>query len=239
MRTIAIILAGGTGSRCGLDKPKQFFEYEGRTILEYSVEAFHRNAHVDEIWVVANPDFLDETVGFVRRNDWKKVKNVIAGGMERYDSTLNALKAVKVAKNPDETVDFCKILFHDAVRPFVSQRIIDDVCEALENHDAVNVTIPVTDTIITCDNGKMTAVPERRCLQRVQTPQGFRFHVIDEAYRRALQDADFKATDDCGVVFRYCPEIEIFLVEGEETNMKITYKEDLCAGNFGQLQKKS
>ena len=236
MKTIAVILAGGTGSRCGLDKPKQFFEYKGRTVLEYSVDAFHRHACVDEIIVVSNPDFLDETEKIVKRNAWPKVKSVVAGGKERYDSTLNALKAVKKS---DGTADFCNILFHDAVRPFVSQRIIGDVCAALENHRAVNVTVPVTDTIVECDGDTMTAVPERSKLQRVQTPQGFRFDVIDEAYRRALRDENFKATDDCGVVFKYCPEVPIFLVRGEETNMKITYKEDLDARNFGQLTEKS
>ena len=121
-----------------------------------------------------------------------------------------------------------RILIHDAVRPGVSLSLIGRVCAALRSHAVANVVLPVVDTLIEVDaDGRMRRVPDRALLRRVQTPQGFHAPVLFEAYRRALADPDFRATDDCSVVFRYCPEIDIVLVPGEERNLKLTYPEDL------------
>ena len=121
-----------------------------------------------------------------------------------------------------------RILIHDAVRPGVSGSLIGRVCAALRSHAVANVVLPVVDTLIEVDtDGRMRRVPDRALLRRVQTPQGFHAPVLFEAYRRALADPNFRATDDCGVVLRYCPEIEIALVRGEERNLKLTYPEDL------------
>lgn len=218
-RNIAIILAGGVGSRLGLNMPKQFLNVAGRTVLEHTVDAFERNAHIHEIAIVSNPDFVSHVEQIVRRNPWPKVRTVLRGGKERYDSSLSALRAF-------ESGEEVNLVFHDAVRPLVSQRIIDDVCEALTSHEAVDVTVPAVDTIVEAANGRIVAMPDRSRLRRVQTPQGFRLSVITEAYRRALADPNFRATDDCGVVFRYMPEVPIHLVEGEESNVKLTYRED-------------
>jgi 2-C-methyl-D-erythritol 4-phosphate cytidylyltransferase len=121
-----------------------------------------------------------------------------------------------------------RVLIHDAVRPGVSLSLIGRVCAALRSHAVANVVLPVVDTLIEVDaDGRMHRVPNRALLRRVQTPQGFHAPVLFEAYRRALADPDFRATDDCSVVFRYCPEIDIALVPGEERNLKLTYPEDL------------
>ena len=121
-----------------------------------------------------------------------------------------------------------RILIHDAVRPGVSGSLIGRVCAALRSHAVANVVLPVVDTLIEVDaDGQMHRVPNRALLRRVQTPQGFHAPVLFEAYRRALAAPDFRATDDCSVVFRYCPEIDIALVPGEERNLKLTYPEDL------------
>jgi 2-C-methyl-D-erythritol 4-phosphate cytidylyltransferase len=115
------------------------------------------------------------------------------------------------------------------VRPLVSDRIINDVVKALKTCNAVGVAIATTDTIITTDlSGKwVKEIPDRHCLQRMQTPQGFKLSTITKAYQIALQDPKFIATDDCGVVSRYLPEEPIFIVKGEKTNIKITYPEDV------------
>ena len=121
-----------------------------------------------------------------------------------------------------------RILIHDAVRPGVSRSLIGRVCAALRSHAVANVVLPVVDTLIEVNtDGQMRRVPDRALLRRVQTPQGFHAPVLFEAYRRALADPNFRATDDCSVVFRYCPEIDIALVPGEERNLKLTYPEDL------------
>ncbi len=221
IRHVAAILAGGVGSRAGFDKPKQFLEVAGRTILEHSVDAFERNAHIEEIVVVSNPLFVDEVKTLAQRNGWTKLTAVLEGGKERYDSSLQAIHHCQQACQE------ANLIFHDAVRPLVSQRIIDDVCEALRFHCAVDVCVPVTDTLLIERKGYVASIPDRKLYRRSQTPQAFRLSLIADAYRRALLDPKFKATDDCGVVKKYRPDEPIFLVEGDESNMKLTYHDDV------------
>ena len=219
IRNIAIVLAGGVGSRLGLSTPKQFFKVAGKMVIEHTLDTFERNPHIDEIVVVSNPVYVSDVENIVLRNGWKKVKKILKGGKERYDSSLSAIHAYE----GDEEVN---LVFHDAVRPLVSQRIIDDVCEALKTYEAIDVTVPAVDTIIEAEGDHIASIPDRSRLQRGQTPQAFRLSVISEAYKRAFKDPDFKVTDDCGVVVKYMPEVPVHLVEGEESNMKLTYKED-------------
>ena len=124
------------------------------------------------------------------------------------------------------------LLFHDAVRPLVSRRIIDDCLAAMERYDAVDVAFNTTDTIIQVDSDNcISSIPDRNFLRNGQTPQVFRRSLIAEAYKIALQDSAFRTTDDCGVVLRYLPNAPIYVVPGEARNMKVTFKEDI-----GQIQ---
>jgi 2-C-methyl-D-erythritol 4-phosphate cytidylyltransferase len=218
---IAVILAGGSGQRFGTALPKQFLPLAGRTVMDYSVEAFERNSGIDEIAVVMNADYLPQMQEIIDRNGWLKVRNLLPGGAERYLSTLAAINAYK-------SVDDVNLIFHDAARPAVSQRIINDVVTALQTHPAVAVAIPATDTVfeVTDDGGRITDIPVRSRLRCAQTPQAFRIDVIREAYRRALQDPNFTSTDDCGVLLRYCPEVTISVVQGDVSNRKLTYPDD-------------
>lgn len=219
IRNIAIVLAGGVGSRLGLSTPKQFFKVAGKMVIEHTLDTFERNPHIDEIVVVSNPVYVSDVENIVLRNGWKKVKKILKGGKERYDSSLSAIHAYEGGEEVN-------LVFHDAVRPLVSQRIIDDVCEALKTYEAIDVTVPAVDTIIEAEGDHIASIPDRSRLQRGQTPQAFRLSVISEAYKRAFKDPNFKVTDDCGVVVKYMPEVPVHLVEGEESNMKLTYKED-------------
>lgn len=234
---IAVVLAGGIGSRMGIGRPKQFLELAGMTVLEHSISAFSEHPLIDLVYVVSNPDFVDMVETIVNRyhaqNEWQKVTRIIPGGKERSYSSLNAIKAC------EQEAEGCAVnlIFHDAVRPLVDKRIISDVCNALEENAVVNVTLPVADTIVKAVEGCMTAVVDRSTLQRVQTPQGFHLDVIRKAYDLALADPDFKATDDCGVVLRYLPEIPIVLVRGSEHNLKLTYPDDIPLFEFLLSQK--
>lgn len=215
---IAVILAGGVGSRLGLSTPKQFFKVAGKMVIEHTVEAFEKNPHIDEIAIVSNPFYVSDMENMVLRNGWKKVKRILKGGKERYDSSLSAIRAYS-----GQDVN---LVFHDAVRPLVSRRIIDDVADALTRFEAIDVALPAVDTIIEAESGQIAAIPDRSRLMRGQTPQAFRLSVIERAYEAALRDPAFKATDDCGVVVKYLPGTTVHLVPGEESNMKLTYKED-------------
>ncbi len=225
---IAVILAGGTGSRVGAEKPKQFLEVDGRQVIERSIDAFDQAEGIDEVAMVVHPEWMEYMRGVVSSNSWTKVKRLIEGGSERYMSSLNAIAAYIGC--PDDT----NLILHDAARPFVSQAVIARVIEALKWHEAIGVGIPSTDTIWEVRQdfdprlSKFVArIPERSTMWRAQTPQAFRLPLIRDAYQYALQDPQFRATDDCGVVRRYLPGIKIHIVEGEEQNRKITFKEDL------------
>lgn len=218
---IAVVLAGGSGRRIGGDLPKQFIEVNGRAIIEYSIDAFEKCDGIDEIVVVVNKDFVSEMNKIVARNTWKKLKKILDGGAERSDSSLSAIKAYEGTN--------CNLIFHDAVRPLVSQRIIADVVEALKKYNAVAVSVPSIDTIVEVDeSGKIIGrIPKRSMLRCQQTPQAFNYEIIAKSYKLAMADSNFVATDDCGVVARYVPDEKIFIVDGDDSNIKITYKKDL------------
>lgn len=245
MKNVAVILAGGVGSRMGLSVPKQFMQLQGRAVIEYPIDTFDRHEAIDEVAVVVHPEWRKEMEAIASRNHWKKLTKVIDGGSERYMSTLNALMAY--IDCPDDT----NLLLHDAARPMVSAAIVDRVVAALQNHEAVGVAIPSADTVwevrgsyelgmmsdelaaapndsslIAHHSSFIARIPERRLMWRAQTPQAFRLPLIRDAYQRALQDPQFAATDDCSVVRRYMPGVKICVVEGDEDNFKVTVKAD-------------
>jgi ribitol-5-phosphate 2-dehydrogenase (NADP+) / D-ribitol-5-phosphate cytidylyltransferase len=212
---VAVLLAGGVGTRVGLDIPKQLIKIAGKTILEHTLAAFQAHPMVDEIVVMMAEGHLDAVRAMVRTGGYDKVTQVHEGADTRNGTTLRALASL-----PDD----CPVLFHDAVRPLVSERIITECFEALERYDAVDVAIPSADTIIEVDpdDNTIRAIPRRADLRRGQTPQAFRASVLRQAYDVAGQDPDFTATDDCGVVLKYLPDVPIWVVTGEERNMKVT-----------------
>lgn len=220
MQNIAVILAGGSGKRAGGDLPKQFFKIAGKTILEYSLEKFEENPRIDEIVVVGNPAYLENIRQILHSRNTAKIKHILPGGQERYHSVLAALEIYKDTP--------CNLLIHDAVRPMVSRRIIDEVIQNLQTCHAVNVAIPATDTIIETDptGNFITGVPDRSRLYQVQTPQGFNAQTLYNAYSQALNDPTFTTTDDCSVIRKYAPHEKIKIVTGENTNIKLTYPED-------------
>ena len=200
--------------------PKQFMKVAGKKVIEHTLDVFDKNDNIDEIAIVCKSDFIPEMEQIVVDNEYKKVRKILQGGKERYHSSLSAIEAY-----PD---DDDILLFHDAVRPLVNNRIIDECISAMSEYDAVDVAIPATDTIIQVDgNDCILDIPPRKDLRCGQTPQCFRRGVIKKAYDLALTDPDFQTTDDCGVVRRYLPDTRIFVVPGELFNMKLTHVEDL------------
>ncbi|MBQ0035225.1 MAG: 2-C-methyl-D-erythritol 4-phosphate cytidylyltransferase [Bacteroidales bacterium] len=221
MKNIAVILAGGSGKRFGGDKPKQLLPLsDGRSVLEHAVGAFRACPCISDVLVVMHPDYIDEVSALLGCT-------VVPGGRERWESSVHAIEALQQSVSAEEWADV-NILIHDAARPFVSSRIITDVCEALLSHEAVTVAVPSTDTVYRLSpDGCVAEIPDRSTIMRAQTPQAFRLPLIAEAYRLALQDPALQATDDCGILFRYIPSAPIHIVSGEEQNRKITFPSDL------------
>jgi len=222
---IAVILAAGNGERSGFDIPKQMIKLAGKPIVEHTISNFQNSTSIDEIIIVTNSNCIEKIEEIVTNRAFTKVKKIINGGKERYESSLAAINAC--AQDAEE-MDI-KLIFHDAVRPLVSDRIIRDVVQALDHYNAVDVVVPATDTIISADpiTNTIDAVPDRSSLRNGQTPQGFNWKTIRLAYQLALKDPNFKTTDDCGVVFKYLPDEKVYLITGESNNIKLTYKEDL------------
>ena len=221
------------GSRMGGGMPKQLLSLaDGQTILEHSVAAFEQAECIDEIGIVMHPDYIARAEEMLLRNGWQKVAFIIGGGKERRESSINAVRKIeqqmeKLAEGATICGQSVNVLLHDAARPFVSQRIISDVCEALAQHEAVTVAIPATDTMYTIDGDFVQDIPARSTLMCAQTPQAFRLDVIARAYALAQQDPTGQSTDDCGVVRRYLPDTPIYIVPGDSANRKITYREDI------------
>ena len=223
MRTVAVVLAGGSGERFGTGIPKQLLPLAGRALIEYSVSAFEQAPAVDAILVVMAAGHTQQARDLLTAGGYRKVTAIIDGGPTRTESTRRA-----IAELGDGESD---VLFHDAARPLVSQRAIADCIAALAVHQAVGVAVPSSDTIAVISDGVMTAMPRRDSLVRCQTPQGFRLSVIRRAYQLAAADPGFceiPATDDCGMVLRYLPEVAVHVVAGSERNIKITYPRDLA-----------
>jgi 2-C-methyl-D-erythritol 4-phosphate cytidylyltransferase len=230
VRTIAVILAGGVGTRVGLGMPKQLIRIAGKAIVEHTLEALQEHPGIDEIIVMMNAATVRELDYLKDAERFPKLSSILPGGDTRNETTQLALDALG-----DDDV---KVLFHDAVRPFVDERIISECIDALDEYDAVDTAIPSADTIIEIDeNNVITGIPARSKLRRGQTPQGFRLSTIRRAYELAAKDPSFAATDDCGVVFAYLPDVPIKVVLGTPENMKVTEPLDIhIADKIFQLQ---
>ena len=250
MYNIAVILAGGIGARVGGNTPKQLLPLEdGHSVLEHAVNAFEQSPHIHEVCIVMHPDYIIHAEQMLLANAWQKVRHIIPGGKERWESSVNAIRQIRGERleaignenncqlPTSNSANIVNLLLHDAARPFVSQEIIANVCQALEEHEAVVVAIPSTDTVYEMVDGNVARIPNRSTIMRAQTPQAFRLELIAEAYTKALgvndlsaaacAEAHLPATDDCGVVFSHMPHVPIHIVLGEEQNRKITFKEDI------------
>ncbi|MGW4232197.1 SDR family NAD(P)-dependent oxidoreductase [Streptomyces sp. NPDC004980] len=228
-RTVAVVLAGGTGQRIGLSIPKQLLKIAGKPILEHTLQIFENAPDIDDIVVLMTPSHVAEAEAIVARAGLRKVSCVLAGGGTRSETTNIAIRAVSERLDGDTD---CNLLFHDAVRPLLSQHVVEECVTALERYSAVDVAIPSSDTVIVTrthgeDGEFITDVPDRSRLRRGQTPQGFRLSTIREAYEHAAADPFFQATDDCSVVVKYLPEVPVHVVIGDEYNMKVTQPVDV------------
>jgi 2-C-methyl-D-erythritol 4-phosphate cytidylyltransferase len=224
MQTLAVVLAAGSGSRFGSAGLKQLRVLAGRNLIEHCVQAFEDAPGVDQVLVVTAAAIEEQVASDLAGHE--KVAAVVPGGASRTDSTRLALAWLEASVGGD-----AKVLFHDAARPLVDQRIIADCVAALDQWQAIGVVVPSSDTIVEIADGTIKRVLPRQALARCQTPQGFRLSVISKAYQLAGADPAFAtipATDDCGVVLRYLPDVTIGAVSGSERNLKITYAGDLA-----------
>jgi ribitol-5-phosphate 2-dehydrogenase (NADP+) / D-ribitol-5-phosphate cytidylyltransferase len=220
-RVHAILLAGGDGNRFGADLPKQFVRLAGEQILARSLRAI-KAAGVDNIVVVANPNWVPETEAVVAGEPSTVPTRVVVGGATRNESTRNGLASLDAA--PDDVV-----VVHDAVRPLVPTDVILRAIEPIASGtaDSTDTVIPSADTLVVVDAGRVVEIPDRSRFRRGQTPQVFRHDVLVRAYKAAAAAGDLGATDDCSLVLRHVPGARVLAVAGDEVNLKITTRIDL------------
>lgn len=226
---IAIVLAGGSGSRMNSDVAKQYLMLHDKEVLFYSLKTFQDNENVTGIILVTRPEDTEYCKNhIVEKYGFDKVKKICTGGKERYNSVYNGLRCVEsISTDIDEEV----VLIHDGARPFVSHKMINEsVKMASTKKGACTVGVPVKDTIkiVVKQDGKIIGkeTPDRSNLYQIQTPQTFRYKLIMDAYEKMLKDENHNITDDTMIVEQYA-EIGCVVIDGSYENIKITTPEDL------------
>ena len=231
-RVGVVIPAAGTGTRMGSGGPKQFLELDGRPIVAWTIGHFQRSAEVDSIVVVAGDAQIDAMRQIISDFHFSKVRAVVAGGARRQDSVWNGLRSLgdrgEDIGNRGADVGFHGtdlVLVHDAVRPFIDRKIIQDLLSALSHAEAALVAIPAKDTIKLAGlDGFVLATPPREEVWIAQTPQACRYADLCAAFELAANDG-FSATDEAGLLERLGKRVAI--VRGSYDNIKITTPEDL------------
>lgn len=222
----AAILAGGSGTRMGnSDKPKQFLMLGAKPILVHTVEKFCATGSFDAVLVLCPKAWVQQTRDLLKKYSpaFASSVEVVEGGATRNDTVANALAYVEANYEVD---DDSILVTHDAVRPFVSCRIIEDNLISAREHGACDTVIPATDTIVeSVDGAKICSIPERSKLYQGQTPQSFKLRLLSSLMSSLTDDEKGVLTDACKIcVLRGEP---VALVMGDPSNMKITYPQDM------------
>lgn len=219
MTISAIVLAAGNGKRMGADIPKQFLKIDGEYILTKTLRVFQESSVIQDIILVTGEEWVDFCrKEIVEEKGLSKVRDVIAGGRERYDSSYAG-----ILKCPDSDYVF----IHDAARPFVTKEILKRTADEVRKHPAVAVGVPSKDTVkIVDEDGFVIDTPNRKNVWNIQTPQAFSYSLIRAAYEIMLKDGMEGMTDDAMVVEASGLD-KVRLVMGDYTNIKITTPDDL------------
>lgn len=223
-RITAIVLAAGKGSRMHSEVPKQFMELCGHPVLYYSLKAF-QDSKADDIVLVTSEEYIDYCkTNIVDRYGLDKIRCIVPGGSERYDSVQNGLMAAGKAKY---------ILIHDGARPCITEKIISDSIDSVKKYRACTVGVPVKDTIKTVgEDGYAKDTPDRSKLWQIQTPQSFDASLLRFCYDMMSEEKPAGITDDTMLVERYT-DIRTKVIFGAYENIKITTPEDVkIAENF-------
>ena len=222
-----VILAGGIGSRLKSAIPKQFIEIDGcpiKPIILHTLEKFYVNSKFEKLIVLCPSQWINHTKNLVKKNfnDDSKIV-VIEGGSTRNETIMNSIRYIEKEYGlDDDTI----IVTHDSVRPFLTYRIIEENIKYGLQYGACDTVIPATDTIVHSEDGKViTSVPDRSKMYQGQTPQTFGAKKLKELYQ-SLTEEEKEILTDASKIFVIKGE-QVYLVEGEVYNTKITYPYDL------------
>lgn len=224
-RVAAIVLAAGSGKRMHSSVKKQFLSIDGKPVLWFSLKLFDE-AGINDIILVAGEDDLEYCrTELVEKFGFRKVRSVIAGGKERWNSVENGLAELKRLGYGEG----CGVLIHDGARPFADRGILARVIKDAAEYGACTAAMPSKDTIKIADaDGFAEVTPDRSRCWIIQTPQAFSCPVIFGAYRKVHENPAFQKmiTDDAMIV-ESMTDLKVRLTEGSYRNIKITTPEDL------------
>ncbi len=220
-----VILAGGIGSRMGnVDKPKQFLHIGNKPIIVHTVEKFYVNSRIDRVIVLCPEQWVSYTKDLLKKHiEFTDKISIITGGQTRNETIMNAIRYIESEKGIDDSTI---LVTHDAVRPFVTHRIIDDNINCALDGLACDTVIPATDTIVeSMDNQTISNIPDRSKYYQGQTPQSFKAKRFKELYNELSEDEKQILTDAAKVFVMKGEKVK--LVDGETFNIKVTYPYDL------------
>ena len=223
----ALILAGGIGTRMGSNKPKQFLNLGNKPILIHTIEKFIILDDFKEIIVLTPKEWLNYTKDLVKDYNFNNNVRVIEGGDLRIDTVNKGMEYILENFEDDNPI----IVTHDAVRPFVSHKIIKENIKYAKKYGACDTVVLATDTIVESDNHKIVSnIPVRDCMYQGQTPQSFELNKLKLFYDNLDENEKIKLTDACKLFI--LNDENVFLVEGNVSNIKITHPFDLKVANF-------
>lgn len=235
----AIVLSGGTGTRLGMDIPKQYIKVNGRSVLLYACEALLKHEKIDQLVIVANRSYWDDIEEEIKKIDCNnKFIGATFPGATRQLSILNGMLYAKekIGSTPDY------VFVHDAARPFLSEKMITECVEAVESHDGVLPVLPMKDTVyLSTDGGKsVTSLLDRSQIFAGQAPEMFSFDKYMDANMRLIVgeltvNKDVLEPDKTSPIYKINGSTEpaimagmdIAMIPGDENNYKITTMSDL------------
>jgi len=219
MEEVSVIIpAGGSGKRFGSEKPKQYLELDGVPIIIRTLLCFEKCEKINNIIIAVHGEWVDHLWDEVAKYKVNKVKDIVVGGKERLNSIDHALKSSYI---DDKGI----VLVHDAVRPFVSEHLINRIIAATEELGAAIPGLNPKETIKSADSdNEVISTLDRSILWSIQTPQGFKYSILKKAYKNAIE-SNFFGTDDSSLVEKIGQRVKI--IPGEEQNIKITTPFDM------------
>lgn len=225
MKNIAVIFAGGTGTRMRTaDTPKQFLTLQGRPVIIRTLEIFENTPGITDIIVCSHPDWIDTCRDLIDRAGLRKVRNIVAGGASGQQSIYNGLRAAAEVSDSEQDV----VVIHDGVRPLVSPSHVQMCVDAARAHGSAVTAVPAKETVaVRGENGGVGEIVDRTHVMLVRAPQCFFLHEILEAHNRAISESRDDFVDSATMMHHYGAHIH--LVEGSSDNIKITTQDDYFA----------
>lgn len=215
---IALVLAGGTGTRLGADIPKQYIEVHGKMIIDYCLETMEHSNDIAEVWIVADEMWREH----IKKVD--KFKGYACPGRNRQLSIYNGLKAIEESLTGEEKE--VNVLVHDAARPFLTEKLIRECVKAVEGHDGVLPVLPMKDTVYYSEDGKViSSLINRDKLYAGQAPELFRLQPYIQSNEALLPDKILLVNGSTEPAIM--AGMDIVMIPGDENNYKITTKTDM------------